>query len=268
MQVLAQPAHSRLPLQPPAKTFVWYGSPTATEAEQKKNSSVLLLRGQTLGAQDAFEAYELAFQQPIIGTEVNDAVVLSIGSKPFWSAVAIADFSGFNVQTKFKQRGDPQATYLVHMTSPAFTTTISEGNSLTASAVPVKPVTSALSNWFEDMAARIQRLPKLRPDWDSYGSQTISQLTATRALGVATHLAIALRWLSPIKAFASPTHSGGVLFEVRNGNRELLLEIIPGKSEYELSQITSLESGDEEVHEAYVNESHLPEVLNWIAGKV
>jgi len=263
MQVLAQAAHSRLPLQVPAKTYVWHGSPTATETQEKKNSSVLL-RGQTSRGQ-THEAYELSFQQPIISTDFNDAVVLSIDSKPGWTFVAVADLSG--VQTNFMQRGEPQFTNLVQMSSPAITTTITEGNSLVASAVPVKPVTSAVSDWFDQMTARIRRFPKLQPDWDSYGGRTISQLTTTKALRVASHLAMALHWLSPIKAFVSPTHSGGVLFEVRNGNRELLLEIIPDKSEYELSQITVLQSGDEELNESKVNESHLPEVLNWIAGK-
>ncbi|SRR6266446_1003542 len=265
MQELAQAAYSRLPLRAAGKTYVWHGSPTATEIQEKKNSSVLL-RGQSFRGQ-THEAYELAFQQPIISTDFNDAVVLSIDSKPGWRWVAVADLSGFSVQTNFMQRGEPQFTNLVQMSSPAITTTVTEGNSLVASAVSVKPVTSAVSDWLDQMTARIRRFPKLQPDWDSYGGHTISQLTTTKALGVATHLATALHWLSPIKAFVSPTHSGGVLFEVRNGNRELLLEIIPDKSEYELSQITVLQSGDEELNESKVNESHLPEVLNWIAGK-
>jgi hypothetical protein len=263
--MLAQPEYSKLPLQPPAKSYVWDGSPTASETQEKKNSSVVLLQGQTLSGQ-THEAYELAFQQLNIGTDFNDAVVLRIDSKPGLRLIGFADLSGFSVQTNFKQRGESQITSSVHMSNPVFSTAVTSGISLIASALPVKPVMRDLPDWFEQMTARIRRLPALQSNWDTYGGRTISQSTATRALAVASQLATALLWLSPIKAFASPTHSGGVLFEVRNGNRELLLEIIPYESEYELSRITTLASGEEELNESNVNESHLPEVLNWIAG--
>src|SRR5260370_26018146 len=141
MQVLAQAAHSRLPLQPPAKSYVWHGSLTATEKEEKKNSSVLS-RGQRFRGH-THEAYELVFQQPIISTDFNDAVVLSIDSKPGWRLVAVADLSGFSVQTNFMQRGEPQFTNLVQMSSPAITTTITEGISLVSNPPTFNPMTGA-----------------------------------------------------------------------------------------------------------------------------
>lgn len=277
--MLAPAVYQPLPVRPQDKTFVWDGSPTATEAKEKKNSSVLVLRGHAFLTGELPEAHEVQ-QYPsfvtasvagVITASENDAVVLSLRN-PF-HVVAVADLSGFvNVQTNYRQRGEPQVTNLIHMMSnPATTTAIKEGVSMAASAIAVKPVTPVIGapDWFGQMTARILRFPKLQSGWDSYGGQTISQIAATRALGIASRLAItmAVRGVSPNRAFVSPTHSGGVLFEVQNGSRELLLEINPGKAEYEVSQITSLESGDEEVNEVNISESHLPEVLNWIAGK-
>ena len=268
--MLASAVYSPLPVRP-HKTYVWDGSLTATEVKEKKNSSVLVLRGQTLLTGEVPEAYEVAYRQQLTLTDPkNDAVVLSL-----WSplrVVAVADLSGFvNVQTNFMQRGEPQVTNLLHISNPSTTTAVREGVSMAASAIAVKPVTpiTGAFDWFGQMTARILCFPKLQAGWDSYGGHAISRLAATRALGVASRLAMtmALHLVSPTKAFVSPTHSGGVLFEVRNGNRELLLEINPDKAEYEVSQITSLDSGEEEVNEIDISESHLPEVLNWIAGK-
>ncbi|HET8923219.1 MAG TPA: hypothetical protein VFN26_09525 [Candidatus Acidoferrum sp.] len=277
--MLAPSVYQALPVRPQDKTFVWDGSPTATEAKEKKNSSVLVLRGQTFLTGELPEAHEVQQYPSFAAASVagvtltvpeNDAVVLSLWN-PF-RVVAVADLSGFvNVQTNYRQRGEPQVTNLLRISNPTTTMAIKEGVSMAASAIAVKPVTpvTGAPDWFGQMTARILRFPKLQSGWDSYGGQTISQIAATRALGIASRLGMtmALRGVSPNRAFVSPTHSGGVLFEVQNGSRELLLEINPDKAEFEVSQITSLESGDEDINEVNISESHLPEVLNWIAGK-
>jgi hypothetical protein len=122
----------------------------------------------------------------------------------------------------------------------------------------------SLPSWFSPVSSRIKLFSSLRDKWDSYRAKAISPIAIGRALDVAKLLAETVsRHGVPLTEppFAAPMSSGGVLFEIKNRDRELHIEIDPaGSDRYDIYRM----SGDEETEEDPINESGLPEVLSWI----
>jgi hypothetical protein len=120
--------------------------------------------------------------------------------------------------------------------------------------------------WLQDVTSRISRFSRLDDNWDTYGGKPISRAANAKAIGIASLLAdkVSREGVSLTQPpFVAPMSSGGLLFEIRNGARELHVEIEPGDSDrYQVCRIGSeLAGGD---LEETVGKSGLPEVLSWI----
>jgi hypothetical protein len=123
--------------------------------------------------------------------------------------------------------------------------------------------TEQQSAWLSDLQSRINRFSTLPPNWDSYGSKPISHGAIDRALKIASLLnEIVVRGRATLseKPFAAPISSGGILFEICNGRREIHVEIGPAGAE--TYEIYRSEAQDE--REERVDDIGLREVLSWI----
>jgi hypothetical protein len=108
----------------------------------------------------------------------------------------------------------------------------------------------------------------LRKNWDSYRSKPISRYAIQRALGVASHLDYIIKHRDlPMTQvpFAAPMSSGGILFEIRDGERELQIEIEPESSgRYQVYRLSGELADREQEEGAAVSESGLTEALSWV----
>ncbi len=120
--------------------------------------------------------------------------------------------------------------------------------------------------WLQNVTARVTRFSHLHGNWDTYGGKPISRAAIAKAIGIATLFAdrVSREGVSlPQPPFVAPMSSGGLLFEIRNGVRELHIEIEPGDSDrYQVCRIGSELSGGD--LEETVGKSGIPEVLSWI----
>jgi hypothetical protein len=138
------------------------------------------------------------------------------------------------------------------------------------SGVVNSEVTQSIAPWLDDLTSRIYRFSVLPENWDSYRAKPISGdaiRKATRLASLFAHV-ISRAWGWPGgPPFVGPTSSGGVSFEMKNGSRELFIEIPPGlKDEYGILRVWRDASGREAEEEYNINGSQVREVLSWIAG--
>ncbi len=126
----------------------------------------------------------------------------------------------------------------------------------------------AAADWLGDSLKRIFSFGRLPANWDGYGGSPPDKITWSRAVSVAARLAklhSATTQPSMEPPFVAPLSSGGILFEIRNGKRELHLSIYPSdRNHCEVLKILTTPSGDEIEEEAKVAEAGLDEVLSWI----
>lgn len=125
-----------------------------------------------------------------------------------------------------------------------------------------------VANWLSEALARISSFRQLQPKWDGYRGKPPDKLTCSRAVSVAASIAgfcsaAGLCFADP--PFIAPLSSGGVLFEIRNRNRELQLGIEPSDpNHFDALKVITNPSGDEVEEEARIPESNLLEVLSWV----
>jgi hypothetical protein len=122
--------------------------------------------------------------------------------------------------------------------------------------------------WLGETLSRIAMFGQLRAGWDGYGGKTVSDRVRSRAMTVALKLA-QIASAAPMSScetpFVGPLSSGGVLFEIRNRNRELHLSIAPSEiHSFEALKVSTVPSGDEVEEETRISEQNLPEALSWI----
>lgn len=127
---------------------------------------------------------------------------------------------------------------------------------------------SRLVDWLTTTLRRISEFPKLEPNWDGYQARKPDKLTCQRGVNAALRIAEASSMADPPPSeppFITPLSSGGVLFEIRNGNRELHLSFEPDqKGTVEVLKVSVTPAQDEVEEELRVDESKLGEVLSWI----
>ncbi len=135
--------------------------------------------------------------------------------------------------------------------------------------IPLQAETRIRSNtdWFPNCVSRISGFVQLPKDWDGYGSAPPNRVACSRALDVAVAIAQTLSLADSVAQdpFVAPLSSGGVLFEIRNGNRELHIEVPPDSEFFEVLKVARTPSGDEVEEELHVNEAGLFEVLSWVS---
>lgn len=122
--------------------------------------------------------------------------------------------------------------------------------------------------WLQGTMGRITRFMSLKRNWDSYGGAPISMLAIGRAFTIAMRLAdvVAQSNVQLSSApFVAPTSDGGVVFEIKNGPRELHITVSPTADSYDVYRIDDA-SGEES--ETPAKESELPEALSWISRTV
>lgn len=124
-------------------------------------------------------------------------------------------------------------------------------------------------DWLTTALKRIWSFQYLQAKWDGYQGRSVHTSTCFRAVAVTEILASLFSATDPSSAkppFVAPLSSGGILFEVRNANRELHLAIERSDPEhYDVLKVSTTPSGDEIEEEATIHESNLYEVLSWIA---
>lgn len=122
--------------------------------------------------------------------------------------------------------------------------------------------------WLDDINSRIYRFSLLDGSWDSYRAKRISRDSIRRANRVAGLLAelVSREGLSLTESpFVAPMSSGGVLFEIKNGDRELQIEIDPTSPDrYEVYRMSSAPSAQAADGDGPVTDSQLRGVLSWI----
>ena len=124
-----------------------------------------------------------------------------------------------------------------------------------------------LGFWLNDVSNKINGFLLLK-NWDSYRASPVVKETVSKALVVASQIASmepASGRALQTKPLVGPMGSGGILFELRQGSRELQIEVFPGKTrEYGVLEVSVDLSGVETEREFTVSESGIPEVLSWL----
>jgi hypothetical protein len=122
--------------------------------------------------------------------------------------------------------------------------------------------------WLSEVVSKINSFSLLRKNWDSYRARPISRTAMAEAFNIASYLARAeesahVRMADP--PFVAPMSTGGILLELKNGSRQLHIEIDPSlTSMYQISRIWMDTSGREVEEDTTIHESDLPGVLSWI----
>ena len=125
-------------------------------------------------------------------------------------------------------------------------------------------------DWLTPCLNRIWQFSQMRGNWDGYGALVPSRQICSRASDVAIEIArIASSASFPLEKepLIGPLASGGIAFEIYNRNRELHIDLEPGRSEIaEILKVTALPSGEEIEEELEILDSELSEVLLWISS--
>jgi hypothetical protein len=125
-------------------------------------------------------------------------------------------------------------------------------------------------NWLVPLRSQIYGFSALTESWDGYRGKPVPKSVIGRAIKVAELLAEAVSesaFAAELSPFAAPIGSGAVMFEVRNRDRELHIDVQPkSPGEYGVLKIWRDRAGREFEQEYNVHESQLREVLAWIAG--
>lgn len=124
-------------------------------------------------------------------------------------------------------------------------------------------------DWLMPCFNRIWQFSHMRRNWDGYGALVPSRQICSRASDVAIEIArIASSASFPLEKepLIGPLASGGIAFEIYNRNRELHIDLKPGRNEMvEILKVTALPSGEEIEEELEILDSELSEVLLWIS---
>jgi hypothetical protein len=122
--------------------------------------------------------------------------------------------------------------------------------------------------WWNDVLTKISGFSLLGQNWDSYRANRILPETMIKAYQVASQLAFAESAATvPMSAspHVAPLSSGGILFEIKNQNRELHVEVFPRqKLDFGVLQVSIDSHGNETEKELTVPQDKLLEVLTWI----
>lgn len=126
----------------------------------------------------------------------------------------------------------------------------------------------AENEWLEPTTKRIAGFARLGSNWDGYGARQPHWGTCMRALSAAMKMA-EISSMSSVSSseppYVAPLSSGGILFEIRNANRELNLAFEPGKKGVVEVLKTSTTPAQDEIEEEFeFEESRLAEVLTWV----
>ena len=124
--------------------------------------------------------------------------------------------------------------------------------------------------WLVPCLNRIWQFSQMRGNWDGYGALVPSRRICFRALDVAIEIARITSSASfPLEKepLIGPLASGGIAFEIYNRNRELHIDLEPGRIEMaDILKVTVLPSGQEIEEELEIPDSELSEVLLWISS--
>lgn len=141
-----------------------------------------------------------------------------------------------------------------------------------SSVLPAFDVSSAVlmdNKWTTELSSRIRRFANLPRNWDSYQAKPISPLAVSRALATLAQLAATIsEFGASLKdvPFIAPLSNGGIVFELKNGDRELTLEVpVDEKSDYEICKTSIDAQGNSIEEDRSISDSGLPEVFSWIA---
>lgn len=158
---------------------------------------------------------------------------------------------------------------MIRLTEPGIMTVIALQHIGTAH-IPELLQEAEVAPWLDALTSRIFQFSALPQNWDSYGSKRISNEAIRKGVKIANLLSqIVSQTRVPLNSrpFVAPSNSGGVLFEVKAGNRQLHIDVPNGREQnYGVLRIWRDAGGNELERESDVRESELREVLTWIAG--